>query len=153
MLFVNLTPHFVVVRPACGGPEMTLRPSGQVARCQVTAERIGDLDGIPLYRQVFGSPTGIPESVEDTVYVTSTLVAQAACRPDVVSPDTGPTAFREGGQVVAVRGFQTFSASPAEQAVAYLAAEWDRGGNQIWAGDGNYAGTVISETLRLAGIK
>jgi len=150
MKFMNLTPHRVVVRPDAT-PEMILEPSGSVARCQVTAERIGDLDGIPLVRQVFGSPTGIPEPEEGTTYVVSTLVAQAACRPDVVSPDTGPSAIRDGGQVMAVRGFQTFSASPAEKAITYLAEEYERGARYMWAGDGNYAGSVVDKTLRIAG--
>lgn len=108
MNFVNLTPHRVVVRPDAA-PEMISELSDSVVRCQVTAKRIGDLDGIPLVRQVFGFPTGIPDPKEGTIYIVSALVAQAAGRPDVVSPDTGPTAIRENGQVVAVRGFQTFA--------------------------------------------
>src|ERR1043166_3507466 len=44
--------------------------------------------------------------VEGTVYLVSTPAAQKAAqmgRIDVVSPDTGPTAIREAGQVKAVR--------------------------------------------------
>ena len=110
MNFVNLTPHSIVVRPD-GGTETTIPASGNVARCQVVSEKVATLNGIPVVRQVFGTPQGIPEADPhgNTRFIVSTLVAQAANRSDVVSPDTGPTAYRENGQVVAVRGFQLFA--------------------------------------------
>jgi len=37
------------------------------------------------------------------------LVAQHVRRPDVLAPDTGPTAIREGGQIVAVTRLQRFA--------------------------------------------
>jgi hypothetical protein len=110
MKFVNLTPHNVTVRPD-GGTEIRIPASNSVARCQVISEKVAELNDIPVVRQVFGTPQGIPEPDEhgSVRYITSTLVAQAANRSDVVSPDTGPTAYRENGQVVAVRGFQLFA--------------------------------------------
>jgi hypothetical protein len=108
MTFVNLTPHEIVVRET-DDTERKFAPSGQVARVSVTSEKVAEPEGIPVLRQVFGQVQGLPEAVEGTLYITSTLVAQVARRADVVSPDTGPKAIREGGQVVAVRGFQSFA--------------------------------------------
>ena len=107
MIFVNLTPHTLIIRPD-GGAERIIPAQSSMARCSVVSERVAELDGIPVVRQVFGTPRGIPDPVEGTVYITSTLVAQLAHREDVVSPDTGPTAYRENGHVVAVRALQTF---------------------------------------------
>jgi hypothetical protein len=75
----------------------------------VTTASAGSVDGVPLVRQEFGEIENLPDSVDGVIYVTSTLVAQRAKRPDVVSPDTGPKAIRENGQVVAVRALQVFA--------------------------------------------
>ena len=106
MRIVSLLKHSITV--VVGEEKKVFVPSGQEARCSVATEKATEIDGIPVNRSVFGQVLGLPEPVEGTIYIVSTLVAQQARRPDVVSPDTGPTAIREGGQVVAVRGFQTF---------------------------------------------
>jgi hypothetical protein len=108
-VIINLTPHAISVANSEGDVVMTLPPSGNVARVATSQEVVRELAGRPVVRTVFGEVTGIPEPVEGTVYLVSTLVAQAARRSDVVSPDTGPTAVRKDGQVVAVRGFQVFA--------------------------------------------
>lgn len=105
---INLTPHAIRVVDAEGQLLMELPPSGVVARVETSAAEVGRIGDIPVLRTDFGAVTGVPAPEEGVVYITSTLVAQAARRPDVVSPDTGPTAVRENGQVVAVRRFQTF---------------------------------------------
>jgi hypothetical protein len=50
---------------------------------------------------------GLPDPVAGVVYIVSGRVLSelAGSRPDVVSPDTGPDAIRENGQIKAVRGF------------------------------------------------
>lgn len=106
----NLTPHEIVVR--LDGRDIKIPPSGQVARVTASAELVGEVDGIPVYRTVFGPVDGLPEPEEGIVLITSTIVAQAAARAgrtDVVSPDTGPTAIREDGRIVAVTRLQTFA--------------------------------------------
>jgi hypothetical protein len=52
------------------------------------------------------------EHMEPVVYITSMLVAQAAKRPDVLSPDSGSAAIRENGQVVAVLGLISWTSAP-----------------------------------------
>lgn len=106
MRFVNLTPHAIVVRTSEG--DMTFAPSGAVARVSTSVEAFGEVGGIPLTRTVFGAPVGVPDIEEGTIFIVSSLVGARVCRPDVVAPDTGATAIRENGQVVAVRGFQSF---------------------------------------------
>jgi len=107
-MFVNLTPHTVVVRTADG--DIKIEPSGRVARVAVTQEVIGHVDAIPIVRSVFGQVEGLPDPEEGTIYVVSTIVAQAVPgRPDVVAPDTGPTAVRDdAGRIAAVVRFQQF---------------------------------------------
>jgi hypothetical protein len=106
---LNLTPHPVSLADAEGNVLATFPPSGQLARVATSTEVVGELMGRPVSRTNFGEVAGVPAPVEGVVYLVSTLVAQAARRPDVVSPDTGPTAIRKDGQVVAVRGFQVFA--------------------------------------------
>ena len=106
---INLTPHVIVVR--LNGRDIIIPPSGQIARVATSAELVAEVDGIPVYRTVFGQLEGLPEPTDGIVLITSTIVAQAAARlgrTDVVSPDTGPTAVREDGRIVAVTRLQTF---------------------------------------------
>jgi hypothetical protein len=91
---VNLTPHAVSLADADGNVIATFPPSGQVARVATTTEVVGELMGRPISRTTFGKPTGIPDPQEGVVFLVSTVVAKEARRPDVVSPDTGPTAIR-----------------------------------------------------------
>ena len=114
MKMLNLTPHAIVLR-AVDGAEVTLPPSGVVARVQTTAEAVAGLnvDGRewPIVQTKFGQVQCLPEPEEGTVFVVSLLVLQAATkqleRRDLLAPDTGPTAIRNAaGQIIAVRGFQ-----------------------------------------------
>jgi len=70
-------------------------------------------DDIPVHRAIMGpnNVSGIPEPEDGVIYIVSALVAQAAQRFDVVSPDTLPG--REGPikgprGVSGIRGFQTW---------------------------------------------
>ena len=105
---MNLTPHGVALANAAGEITATLQPSGKVARMAVNREETGTLMGLPVSTSVFGEVVGLPDPAPETIYLVSTLIAQAVRRRDVVSPDTGPSAVRKDGQVVAVRGFQAF---------------------------------------------
>ena len=82
MNIVNLTPHALVMMPGGpDGPTVTIPPSGQVARCAVDREQVDTVtvDGItvPVYQTRFGEVSGLPAPRPDTIYVVSTLVAQA----------------------------------------------------------------------------
>jgi hypothetical protein len=102
---VNLTPHAIVIR--VGETDLTLPPSGQVARVAVRQVADGSLlteaGEIPLYRSEYGAVENLPAPEAGVVYVVSGLVAgRCVERSDVWGPDTGPTAVRENGQVRAV---------------------------------------------------
>jgi hypothetical protein len=111
--FINLTPHPVIIVTG-EGEEIVIPPSGQVARVAMTQEVVATVGGVPIVRTRFGEIEGLPEPEPSVLYITSTLVAQAAValqgRQDVVAPDTGPTAIRTpDGQIRAVRRLQTFA--------------------------------------------
>jgi len=113
-MIYNCTPHAIVVRKD-DGSETVFPPSGTVVRMSTTTEVVAQVDGVPVSRTTFGQPEGWPDAGPNDIVIVSTLVAQnAGNRPfRVVAPDTGPTAIRANGQVVAVCGFQTF-APPVE---------------------------------------
>lgn len=104
MKLVNLTPHAVrVILP--DGSEKVFQPSGTVARVRTEETPSGELEGIPLVSRAWAG-LEMPEPEPGVVFLVSSLVleaAKAAGREDVVAPDTGATAVRENGQVVAVR--------------------------------------------------
>ena len=108
MKLVNLTPHAISLANEAGEIVTTIPPSGTIARVATVSAKLDEIDGVPVNLQSFGEVSGIPEPEEGVRYITSTLVAQAARRPDVLAPDTGPTAVRKDGQVVAVRAFVAF---------------------------------------------
>jgi hypothetical protein len=97
--YVNLAPHSIHLND---GREIP--PSGTVAR--VTAAYT-PFDENGICQAVFGPVQGLPEPQPGTIYIASALVAQAAKRPDVVSPATGhPQAKRDAnGQIISVPGF------------------------------------------------
>jgi hypothetical protein len=102
---INLAPHAITIR--VGDSDLTIPPSGQVARVtsqEVPGDPVGD---IPTVRRVWGDVDGLPAPAPDTVYLVSSLVLEhVRGRDDVMAPDTGPTAIRDSaGQIVAVRRF------------------------------------------------
>ena len=96
--FINLCPHAIVLNDGRVFP-----PSGNVAR---VSSSFSDFDGDGICSNVFGEITGLPEPIEDTIFIVSMLVAGIVKRADVVSPATGhPGCVRENGQVKSVPGF------------------------------------------------
>lgn len=77
--------------------------------------------GVPIVRQTFGDVEGLPEPLHGTIYIVSGLVRSAlgSSRPDVVAPDTGPTAIRdEAGRIRAPIDAQRRLAVPLAEAVS-----------------------------------
>lgn len=104
MQIVNLTPHPIAVQLP-DGQRVTFAPAGAPARVSSSSVDVGNVAGVPLRATVWGDVVGLPAPAPGVVFVVSALVAGRALRPDVVSPDTGPSAIRDNGQVVAVTGF------------------------------------------------
>lgn len=85
MTIVNLTPHSVTFVLDSGN--VVIPASGAIARLSTQIETVGEVNGIPVTRIVFGPVEGLPESKPDTVYIVSSLVAQQVPeRDDVFIP-------------------------------------------------------------------
>lgn len=84
----NLCPHAVdIVLPS--GTVLTIRPSGNVARCEQFEESVGNIDGIPVMRYSYGEVTGLPDKQDGVTYIVSKIVAQACRdRDDLLMPGT-----------------------------------------------------------------
>lgn len=96
---VNLTPHTVKLVNDFGVLELD---SAGVARVSSTQEEIGLIIGVPLVRATFGEVTGLPESVEGTMYIVSALVRAALPgRADLASP--GDLVRDEKGNVIGAK--------------------------------------------------
>lgn len=109
-MFRNFTPHVVVIELP-SGEGLTFRSEG-IARCTTSSEKVGEVEGIEIVRNVFGEVEGLPESNGEDFFIVSFPVLQALAgkRKDLVGPDTSPAGNpvrNEAGQIIAVRRFQT----------------------------------------------
>lgn len=87
MKIKNLTPHTINFVSSEGYPVMDIEPEGTVARVSVKTETVGEIDGIPVTKSVYGEVVNLPEPEEDTIYVVSALVAgRVPEREDVFIP-------------------------------------------------------------------
>jgi len=112
--FVNLTPHEVVIFHEDGKTvKLVIKPSGQVARAVSRRKKVGEVNGIPVYKNEFLDIEGLPKPKRETVYIVSSLVQQVLKirgikRKDVISPDTSPEGVvrDKEGNIVGTKGFQ-----------------------------------------------
>lgn len=87
MNLINLTPHTINFLDREGNDVCALGPSGDVARLSTATETIGDVNGIPVTRTVFGPVTGLPDPQDGVGYIVSSLVAsRVPDRADVFIP-------------------------------------------------------------------
>ena len=107
MKIINLTPHELTFVNDDGTVIAKIPPSGTVARVASTSKKVGEIDGIPVFSTEFGDVVGLPDPEEGAVYITSTIVAQAAARAgrtDVYSP--AELVRDENGAVIGCKGLQ-----------------------------------------------
>ena len=101
MNIINLTPHALIIHS--GAFVIEIAPSGAVARCKAASEPAGRAGPVNLYRTTYGAVEGLPDPVDDTLYVVSGLVRAAVpARTDVASP--GELVRNDAGAVVGCRG-------------------------------------------------
>lgn len=106
-MIINLTPHEITI--ISEGGNITIPPSGTVARCAVTRRQVGSVDGIPVNRTVFGAVEGLPEPQPNTYYIVSAIVAQA--RPDRGDLLITDDAVRDAqGRIIGCRALATVAA-------------------------------------------
>lgn len=108
MRLKNLTPHSVtIVLP--NGESTTLPPEGTVPRRETITQNVGEINGIPVVRNVLGPVIGLPEPEEGIMYIVPFLVASALPeRDDLLAPDTTPASVvrDEQGRIVGVKRLQ-----------------------------------------------
>ena len=101
LTIINATPHAINVMDGDNNIIRTFAPSGICPRCAVTRETVGTVNGIPVNKSVFGEVVGLPEYSEDTIYIVSRVVAEAAKRNDLFIVDD---AVRdEAGRIIGCR--------------------------------------------------
>ena len=109
MKLINLTPHEVTIYDESGNVRLRIPPSGQVARVKPVQVKVGEVNGIPVFKTEFFEVEGLPDPQPNTIYIVSLLVLQACPhRKDLVAPDTSPSgAVRDSeGRIIGTRGFQ-----------------------------------------------
>ena len=99
---VNLTPHAINIVNEADGLNITVEPSGVIARVASTVSKVGT----GFYTTSYGEVEGLPEARKGTVYVVSGLVLSALgnTRNDVYAPATTLATRNEKGQIVSVPG-------------------------------------------------
>ena len=101
MSLINCTPHKITI---VGMGE--LPPSGHQVRVEMVETVTTDLGGVPVITRKPGLVTGLPRDERGAILpcLVSSMVLDAlpAGTKNVYAPDTGATAIRENGQVVAV---------------------------------------------------
>ena len=84
---INLTPHEVNIILE-NGNIINIPASGTIARCKVERQIINNINGIPITQTKFGEIEDLPDPQPNTIYIVSSLVAQAVPhRTDVFIPD------------------------------------------------------------------
>lgn len=96
-MFINLTPHAINI--IIGNETKTIEPSGIIARVAISQEKIGEIDGIPVFRNTYGKPEGLPEPQEGTYYIVSALLAQAVPEREDVLITSNPIRD-EAGRII-----------------------------------------------------
>lgn len=103
---INLTPHEIIVADSEGHFLETIPTEKISARVHMSQRLIGTVNGIPVYKTVFGNVENLPDPQDGVFYIVALPVQLASPdRDDLLRPDTGPTAIRKDGNVVAVVQF------------------------------------------------
>ena len=101
MTIMNCTPHAINIMDSEGKKILTLEPSGICPRCSVERKKVGDINGIPINKSVFGDVYDLPSPQPDMIYIVSRVVAEAARREDLYIVDD---AVRdENGRIIGCR--------------------------------------------------
>ena len=104
---LNYTPHTITMIGSLNEIVLEL-PSKGVARCKSTRYAVGQINGIPMNRTVFGNIEGLPNPKDDTYIIVSRIVAEAAAeaenpRNDLIIVDD--TVRGADGQIIGARAF------------------------------------------------
>ena len=103
----NLTPHKVCIYKLNGVTpdlDLVIEAGEKVARVSCEYMKVGKkVEGVDLYRTVFGEVTGLPDYEEGVYLLVSTMVREALpLRKDLVSP--GQLLRNDKGEVIGCLG-------------------------------------------------
>ena len=110
-MFVNLTPHEIVIINADGEVALRVASSGSLRAAEVV-EPAASVDGVEVVATSFAALEGADITPREGVtFIVSPFVAthpELAGRTDVVCPDTGPASVvrDEAGRIVGVKRFR-----------------------------------------------
>ena len=80
---INLTPYAIKV----SGANITIEPSGYIARLNSHIGQVGEVNGIPLLEVSESVTTNIPEPKKNTMYIVPAIVrSHLKARQDLISP-------------------------------------------------------------------
>jgi len=109
MRILNLTPHIVRFAYADGYVVAYPPDSAGPARILEMEEKRKSIGVMPVTSKKHLGIAGLPEPEPDVFYIVSSIVGEKVKRPDVISPDTGPSAIRfSDGQIEAVTAWRAW---------------------------------------------
>ena len=99
---INLTPHSVFIMDKQGNTIKEF-PSAGTARAISILTQVGLMDDVPLARQDYGEPEGLPDPEEGFLYIVNSVIVAAARRAGRTLKDllvtAEPVRDRQGGIV------------------------------------------------------
>jgi len=106
---VNLTPHPIDIFNEQGEKILSIPPSGVILRAITKKVKIGEVNGVPIYKVEYNIPR-LPEPREDTVYIVSSIILQILKiheiqRSDILAPDTSNPVRDQKGNIIGVKAF------------------------------------------------
>ena len=104
---VNLTSHPIIYEK--DGVLITLPPERNPVRVDFRWKYDNTIEGYDIVESNHNIIENVPFPEEGCIFIVSTLAGMLLRRKDIISPDTGPTAIRERGKVVAIRRFQRYT--------------------------------------------
>lgn len=97
---INMTPHTINI--LANDNMLSFESKGNL-RIESTENIVGEINSIPIVNSIL-SDCKLPDYNKYVFYIVASMVrTRYPYRPDLLSPDTGPTAVRENGNIVAVR--------------------------------------------------
>ena len=82
-MLINLTPHAVTVYKD-GKSAFTVESTGLIRATSIVKDTGTDADGVPVVTVTYGQPDFMPDKIDGTIYIVSSLALAAikACYPD-----------------------------------------------------------------------
>lgn len=104
-MLINKTPHAIHIADESGSIIREIPPTPPACRVASKAVNRDPIDGVSIVDTVFGEIENLPAPEDGVWYIVSQIVIAASNgRPDLLRPDSGPTAIRDAdGKMVACR--------------------------------------------------